>query len=503
MSVLFTSVPSKRLSRTLLSTGSVFFLENIEGWNGSNLTSSDFGTQAFAVFRDAANSVMELMEIDPTTIASASGITITRRGLKFTGDLTTEVSSNKLNWTKNTTIVELGSCSPQDLQYLKEYIDGIAISGSPDASLTAKGIVEIATTAEINADEDFGSTGASVAVRPDQLLASKYGIFIAAAPGMVFEYAFDASAPAGFLLCDGTAYDCDTYPALAVGTKGKFGLGTEVSFTADAGTDALTAVSHGLSAGNIVFVRSTTTLPAGLSANTPYYVINPTTNTFQLSTSSGGSAVNITDAGTGTHYFSNQFRVPDRRGSVGIGAGTRTRTMNFDGASAVDPSTDEITVTSNDWLHTGQAVTLAGSSLPTGLSAGTYYVIRVSSTAVKLATSLANAHADTAVNITADGAGTCTLTQTLTSRTLGGSGGEEAHSINKSEMPLHSHYRNMNSGGNGNSTAAQSATSPKTSVTYSEQENTPINYNTAWPEGANAAMNVMNPYTVMNYIIKT
>jgi microcystin-dependent protein len=72
---------------------------------------------------------------------------------------------------------------------------------------------------------------------------------------------------------------------------------------------------------------------------------------------------------------STTFNVPDLRSSLPVGTGQRVRIMTFDGASAVDPSTDQITVTSNDWLHTGQAVALTGSSLPTGLSAGTYYVI--------------------------------------------------------------------------------------------------------------------------------
>lgn len=66
------------------------------------------------------------------------------------------------------------SNNPQIYDAIIDYIDGIAIAGAPDASLTGKGLVEIATAAEIDADEDFGSTGASVAIRPDQLALSKY-----------------------------------------------------------------------------------------------------------------------------------------------------------------------------------------------------------------------------------------------------------------------------------------------------------------------------------------
>lgn len=56
----------------------------------------------------------------------------------------------------------------------KKYVDDIAIAGSPDATLTVKGIVEIATTAEIDAGTTFGGTGASLTVRPDQLALSLY-----------------------------------------------------------------------------------------------------------------------------------------------------------------------------------------------------------------------------------------------------------------------------------------------------------------------------------------
>jgi len=68
------------------------------------------------------------------------------------------------------------SAPTADLEYAsKKYVDDIVIAGAPDATLTVKGIVEIATTAEIDADATTGATGASVVARPDQLVLSKYG----------------------------------------------------------------------------------------------------------------------------------------------------------------------------------------------------------------------------------------------------------------------------------------------------------------------------------------
>ena len=74
------------------------------------------------------------------------------------------------------------------------------------------------------------------------------------------------------------------------------------AFTA-ATSDIITSAAHGLVNGDIVTVASSTTLPAGLSADTEYFVIEKTTDTFKLSLTSGGSAIDITDTGTGTHTW--------------------------------------------------------------------------------------------------------------------------------------------------------------------------------------------------------
>lgn len=74
------------------------------------------------------------------------------------------------------------------------------------------------------------------------------------------------------------------------------------AFTA-ATSDVITSAAHGLANGDIVTVASSTTLPAGLSANTEYYVVEKTTDTFKLSATPGGTAIDITDTGTGTHTW--------------------------------------------------------------------------------------------------------------------------------------------------------------------------------------------------------
>lgn len=79
------------------------------------------------------------------------------------------------------------------------------------------------------------------------------------------------------------------------------------SFTGAATGDLITAVGHGRSAGDaVVFeARDGAALPAGITSGTLYYVIASglVTDAFKISTTSGGSALDITANGEGVVYF--------------------------------------------------------------------------------------------------------------------------------------------------------------------------------------------------------
>lgn len=89
--------------------------------------------------------------------------------------------------------------------------------------------------------------------------------------------------------------------------------GSSADFTANAGTDVITSAGHGLNNGDQVNFTSDGSLPGGLTTfeyNYPwsgelYYVVNKTTNTFQVSLTPGGTVVNITSTGSGTHTWYN------------------------------------------------------------------------------------------------------------------------------------------------------------------------------------------------------
>lgn len=138
---------------------------------------------------------------------------------------------------------------------------------------------------------------------------------------------------------------------------------------------------------------------------------------------------------------STTFNLPDGRGRALIGVGTGVLTEAV-AAAGVTPASDTIAVGSNtDRWVTGMKVRVSTTgTLPTGISAATdYFLIRDTATTIKLASSLANAVAGTAIDITAAGSGTHTVTHTLTARALGVTGGEEIHANTTNEMPSHSH----------------------------------------------------------------
>jgi len=72
--------------------------------------------------------------------------------------------------------------------------------------------------------------------------------------------------------------------------------------TAEADDETFTSVAHGLVNTDRVYILATT-LPTGLSSSILYYVISATTDTFQVSLTSGGAAVTFTTDGTAVRWI--------------------------------------------------------------------------------------------------------------------------------------------------------------------------------------------------------
>jgi hypothetical protein len=79
--------------------------------------------------------------------------------------------------------------------------------------------------------------------------------------------------------------------------------------TATAAGDIITLNSHTLVNGNAIKFGGTAA-PGGLTAGTTYYVVGAATNTFQVATSPGGSAIDITSTGTSVTITEVPMKAP-------------------------------------------------------------------------------------------------------------------------------------------------------------------------------------------------
>jgi hypothetical protein len=94
-------------------------------------------------------------------------------------------------------------------------------------------------------------------------------------------------------------------PCRQVSTRDDEGTLVTLGFTA-AANNICTSTAHGLLTGDGPFLASSTgTLPGGVTASTPYWVIWLSADTFSLATTpanaQAGTAVDVTDTGSGTH----------------------------------------------------------------------------------------------------------------------------------------------------------------------------------------------------------
>jgi hypothetical protein len=131
----------------------------------------------------------------------------------------------------------------------------------------------------------------------------------------------DTPPNAGWLMCYGQQVNKTTYSGIWNNIKAGLIDGPATgTFTVTTATDRINITAHGLSDGDIITLSTTGTLPSGLTGNkTTYYIINSTTNDFQISTQLNGNSVPISDTGSGVHSYHIDFYIPDGRGRTAAG----------------------------------------------------------------------------------------------------------------------------------------------------------------------------------------
>ena len=94
---------------------------------------------------------------------------------------------------------------------------------------------------------------------------------------------------------------------LTIQETGTYLIGVQLTFTVNASTDVVTtSADHGLAVNDTVELSSAGTLPAGSAASTTYHVkTTPAGATLTLSATQGGSTLNFTNTGSGTHTLTS------------------------------------------------------------------------------------------------------------------------------------------------------------------------------------------------------
>lgn len=138
--------------------------------------------------------------------------------------------------------------------------------------------------------------------------------------------------------------------------------------------------------GTPVYFTSTGTVPAPLVANTVYYIVSAAigATSFQVATTQGGGAINLTTAGTGTITVSiPSFSCVQNSSTITIvdtALGTQSVTFTTVGSGTATVVTAATCPTENTKVY------FKGGTLPTGISATTaYYVRPLTSTTFNLA----------------------------------------------------------------------------------------------------------------------
>lgn len=119
------------------------------------------------------------------------------------------------------------------------------------------------------------------------------------------------------------------------------------SVDVDAGVATFNCTCHGYSAGDKVVFTGDGSLPCGLNFNTVYYVIsaNLTTDSFEVSATSGGSSVSVSGAASGTVYSANPVNLTNYTVDADIVIGETSTVAASMTPVLSDPVNGEFTLT--------------------------------------------------------------------------------------------------------------------------------------------------------------
>lgn len=233
--------------------------------------------------------------IGPITLALAKAGTLTTRTDNDTGTITSTAHGYAVN-----DIVDVYWSGAGNVRY------GMTVTSVPTADTFV---------ADGGAGENLPAQASALTVAEQQIITAVITGDLIQIIGVVAEATNQSSTANAHLQCkdaqgetilelDLVANTIRVYDVTG-GDTNVFNPSDTATFTA-AVTDIVTSTGHGLIEGHQVVLTTTGTLPAGLSLATYYFVKYIDANTFYLSTTLGGAAVNVTDTGSGTHTWTKR-----------------------------------------------------------------------------------------------------------------------------------------------------------------------------------------------------
>lgn len=283
--------------------------------------------------------------------------------------------------------VVLCSDNPQIYEQLLAYVEDVAISGSANASPTVKGIVQVPTAAQINAGTNAGSTGAILAVSPDQLALSIYNVQLPSAtqknalagsagtPGsgnlFITQADVSNSGASGLIVrLSGTQYpagDGTQLTGIAIAREG--GTGTDGALTQTSGTTTIAVSSASYFVKNYTSISLTSAANltiSGQPANGTILVLK-SQGAVTLTTPSGtanvidlsglGASGGTFPGGTGKAGISSFGFYPSTMGGSGGGSGTGGSSTQGPAAGGILGNADIATI-----INVGKTIPLVCGS---------------------------------------------------------------------------------------------------------------------------------------------
>jgi microcystin-dependent protein len=197
----------------------------------------------------------------------------------------------------------------------------LSIGVPSDGTVTSAKMADVGVTAAT-----YGSATEipQISVNAKGQITSASNVAVSGVPVGAVAYIAMNAAPTGWLKANGSAISRSTYSALFAALVTNSGYSSATFTVTIASPAVFTKSAHGFIGGERIRLSTTGALPTGLNTTTDYYVLFVDANTFRLSLTLSGTAINTSGTQSGTHSYlqslyglgdgSTTFNIPDLRG---------------------------------------------------------------------------------------------------------------------------------------------------------------------------------------------